>query len=69
MYFRRSCREVARLLTLREERPWGWRERIAVKLHMQICKACPRVERQLELMRAAMGRWRSYAGEEPQGRQ
>ncbi len=65
MYFRRSCREVARLLTLREERPWTWRDRIAVRLHMQICKACPKVERQIELMKQAMGRWRSYAGDEP----
>jgi len=65
MFFRRSCREVARLLTLREERPWDWRERIAVRLHMQICKACPRFEQQMAFMRVAMGRWRNYAGDEP----
>ena len=67
MLFRRSCREVAGLLTLREERPWDWRERVAVRLHMQICKACPRFERQMALMKQAMGRWRGYAGEEPPG--
>jgi hypothetical protein len=67
MFFRRSCREVTRLITLREERPWAWRERIAVRLHMQICKACPRFEKQMAFMKQAMGRWRSYAGDEPLG--
>jgi hypothetical protein len=65
MFFLRSCREVARLVTLREERPWDWRERIAVRLHMQICDACPRFERQVAFMREAMGRWRNYSGDEP----
>ena len=50
--------------------PWllgkdGKRERIAVKLHMQICEACPRFERQMALMKQAMGRWRNYSRDEP----
>lgn len=61
MKLRRSCREVTHLVLegLDRELPLG--ERLAVRLHMLICKACPRFEHQARFMRSAMGRWKTYA--------
>ena len=58
---RRNCREVVRLVLAREDRQLPWLERLAVRLHMQMCQACPRFEHQVALMRNAMQRWRHYA--------
>ena len=60
-FLRRSCREVTRLVLAREDRALPWADRVAVRLHMQICKACPRFEKQVALMRGAMLQWRSYS--------
>jgi hypothetical protein len=57
---RRSCREVTRLVLLREDTVLPWHERVAVRLHMTICDACPRFVRQVAFMRRAMGRWKQY---------
>ena len=61
----RSCREVTALVLGGQDRPLGWRERLAVALHMRICAACPAFTRQVALMRKAMPRWRAYV-ETPQ---
>ena len=56
----RNCREVTRLVLAGEDRRLGWVERVAVRLHMQVCAACPKFSRQVALMRQAMPRWRAY---------
>lgn len=56
-----SCREITRLVIEGEDRPLALGERWRVRLHMMVCKACPRFADQLRLMRGAMGRWRGYA--------
>ena len=58
---RRNCREVVHLVLAREDRRLPWLERLAVRLHMQVCQACPRFARQVALMRNAMQQWRHYA--------
>ena len=58
--FRRTCREVTRLVLEGEERRLGWVDRTAIRLHLMVCEACPRFMRQVEFMRHAMGRWRNY---------
>ena len=60
-FLRRNCREVTRLVLAREDRALPWADRLAVRLHMQICQACPRFEKQVALMRGAMQQWRSYS--------
>lgn len=55
----RSCRESARLILEREDRPLDWRERTRLAVHLRICAACPRFEQQIALMRTALGRWRN----------
>jgi hypothetical protein len=60
---RRTCRQAAALLIAREDRALGLPDRIALKLHLMACQACPKFENQVLTMRAAMGRWRHYSGE------
>ena len=61
MWPRRTCRQVTALILRQEDQALPWHERMAVRLHLQICRACPRFQQQVGLMREAMGRWRQYA--------
>lgn len=56
----RSCREVSALILAREDRHLSWPERLAIRVHFLICKACPRFEQQVRTMRGALDMWRSY---------
>ncbi|WP_309639329.1 zf-HC2 domain-containing protein [Methylibium sp.] len=47
-------------MTARFDRQLPLADRIALRLHLFACKACPGFERQVRLMDQAMGRWRSY---------
>ncbi|MBU0588149.1 MAG: zf-HC2 domain-containing protein [Gammaproteobacteria bacterium] len=60
MPFHRSCREVTALVIAREDRALPWRDRLALRVHMAICEACPRFERQIITMRNSMRQWRNY---------
>ena len=64
---RRTCKEAAALLVAREDRDLRLADQVALRLHLAACEACPRFERQLELMRRAFGRWRHQAGEHEPG--
>ena len=61
---RRTCKEVSALLIAREDRALPLFDRMALRLHMAMCQACPRFERQLLTMRNAMGQWRNYSDNE-----
>lgn len=58
-----NCREVTELVLLAEEKPLSLGERLAVRMHLLICKACPRFLKQVQLMRRASERWRHYSEE------
>jgi hypothetical protein len=58
MILRRTCKEVAALLVAREDRALPAVERVALRLHLAACHACPKFERQMRIMREAMQRWR-----------
>jgi len=60
---RRTCREAAALLIAREDRALSLPDRVALKLHLMACEACPKFENQVLTMRAAMKRWRHYSGD------
>jgi hypothetical protein len=60
MILRRTCKEVAALLIAREDAPLTVPNRVALRLHMFACKACPLFERQVLTMRNAMREWRNY---------
>lgn len=54
-----NCREATRLMLAGEDRRLRWRERVGVRLHLLVCKACARFERQARLMRRALDRWKA----------
>jgi len=58
---RRTCREAAALMLAREDRALALSDRLALKLHLLACQACPRFERQVLTMRNAMRQWRNYS--------
>jgi hypothetical protein len=64
MPLNRSCREVAILLVAREDRALTLTDRLALRVHMLICEACPRFERQMLTMRNSMRMWRGYAADD-----
>lgn len=61
--FRRTCKEVAALLIAREDRDLPWSEKVALRIHMAMCQACPKFERQVLTMRNAMKQWRNYTAD------
>ena len=62
-FLRRTCKEAAVLLVAREDRELPAIERLALRLHLAVCTACPVFERQLLTMRNALQRWRHYVEE------
>jgi hypothetical protein len=58
----RNCKEVTALVVAREDRELPATERVALRVHMAMCKACPVFERQMLTMRNAMKQWRHYGG-------
>ena len=65
--FKRTCKEVSALLVAREDRALPLAERVALRVHLAMCEACPRFERQLLTMRNAMKQWRAYANDTRDG--
>jgi hypothetical protein len=49
-----SCREVSALLSDQLDRRLSLKERIGLRLHLAMCRACGRVEVQLRFLREAM---------------
>ncbi|MGQ9666220.1 MAG: hypothetical protein ACUVWB_02810 [Anaerolineae bacterium] len=42
------------MISERQERPLGFRERWSLKLHLMLCAYCRRFEQQVDLMRTAL---------------
>jgi hypothetical protein len=61
---RRTCKQAAALVIAREDRDLKLSDTVALRLHMLACKACPEFEKQVLTLRAAMGKWRNYSGDE-----
>ncbi|MBX3644115.1 MAG: zf-HC2 domain-containing protein [Rubrivivax sp.] len=54
-----NCREVTALVLAGEDRRLTLGERVGMRLHLLICKACPRFVQQVTLMRRALNRWKA----------
>ena len=65
--FRRTCKQVAALLVAREDRALPWAQRLALRLRLMACDACPRFERQVLTMRNSLQAWRNYASADEAG--
>ena len=61
MILHRTCKQAAALLVAREDRPLRLADRVALRIHLAICGACPVFEDQLLTLRHAFGRWRRDA--------
>ena len=52
-----NCNEVTKLCSDELERPLGLRERMALKMHLMMCKGCSNYRTQMSALRAAMHRY------------
>ncbi len=59
----RTCKEVSVLLSQSQERSLRPLEKLAVTLHLMICRGCTNFRRQLDFLRMATRRWRDRDGE------
>ena len=51
-----SCKQASRLLSEAMDRELALTERLALRVHIAICTACKRVEKQLEVLRRAVAK-------------
>ncbi len=61
-----SCKEVARKIASDEFQGAGWRERLAVRLHLLVCRHCRRYKAQLRSIgTAARNLWGLHSEDPP----
>jgi hypothetical protein len=60
--FKRTCKEVTAMVVAREDRDLSMADRLALRMHMAMCGACPKFERQILTMRNGLREWRNYSG-------
>lgn len=56
MTLRLKCRDAARLLSERTDRPLARSEALRLRLHLMACRTCRRVEDQFDVLRQALRR-------------
>ena len=66
MKLRLTCKEATALMLAREDRHLPLLEQLTLRAHLAACRACPVVERQLQLMRRAFVRWREDVANRPE---
>ncbi|HEX4927929.1 MAG TPA: zf-HC2 domain-containing protein [Burkholderiales bacterium] len=52
-----SCKDATRLISQREDRRLSLAERIALTLHLAICRGCRAIAEQLPFLRRALRRY------------
>jgi len=57
---RRTCKQAAALMSQRLDHELPMADRVALRLHLIACNACPIFDRQMRLIAQAMGSWRGY---------
>lgn len=62
--FKRTCKEVTAIVVAREDRALSLADRLALRMHMAMCGACPQFEQQILTMRNGLREWRNYSGPE-----
>jgi hypothetical protein len=61
--FQVTCKQATALLLAQEDRRIAMSDRVALRLHVYACKACPNFEQQLAIMRKSLKLWRNYSAE------
>jgi hypothetical protein len=54
-----SCKDASRLVSRKEDAPLTYWQRLALRLHLSVCAACARFERQTRFLRTAMQKYRT----------
>lgn len=57
-----SCKEVTRLCSEEQDRPLTLREKMNLRMHLAICRACANFRRQVGFLRLATRRYRDGLG-------
>jgi hypothetical protein len=57
----RTCKEATALMVAQEDRTLNLGDRMALRLHLAMCKACPRFQAQMLNMRNSFKAWRNYS--------
>ena len=52
-----SCKDASRLVSRREDGRLSFWQRTTLRLHLSVCAACTRFERQIRFLRAAMRKY------------
>jgi len=52
------CKDASRLVSQREDAPLSGWQQLVLRLHLSVCAACSRFEKQVEFLRSAMQRYR-----------
>jgi hypothetical protein len=55
----RTCKQATHLMLAQEDKPLRTRDKLALNIHLWICKNCPRFQRQLESMSRSLSDWRN----------
>lgn len=58
-----NCQQATALVLKAPDQPLDRLERLSLRAHLWVCKACPRFVRQVSLMQDAWGPWRRYRDE------
>ena len=53
-----SCEDASRLVSRREEAPFSSWQRLVLRLHLSVCEACTRFEKQIAFLREAILQYR-----------
>lgn len=53
-----SCKQATELVSRAQETPLGFRQRMALRLHLLLCDGCARFSKQMGFLRQAMRRYR-----------
>jgi len=52
-----SCKDASRLVSRRQDADLSFWQRMTLQLHLSVCAACARFERQIRFLRTAMRRY------------
>ncbi|MDY7115028.1 zf-HC2 domain-containing protein [Halomonas sp. SSL-5] len=53
------CKEATRLMSLKQDRPLTFQERVSLRIHLSMCGACRECDRQFILLHKAGDRLRT----------
>lgn len=54
-----TCKESVELIVASEDRPLTGSERTALRFHLWMCRNCPKVEQQMQIIRRMLDRWKA----------